>query len=210
MAESIAPGACRLLEVGCGEGSNLLYLRERLPGTTFVGMDFSVEKVRFLQENCPWSLAVCGDARSLPFDEALFDVVLFRDLLHHVNWAREAVLREGLRVIKPQGVVIVLESNGRTLLNRTFQLLHPAERGLTDSTRGNLLALGRRVGRPTIRHVEASFLVRAIGYLLGWREDARRWLLGPLYRLAQAWERLLESILPEHRWTYMMMTLRRG
>ena len=36
-----APDRCRVLELGCAEGMNLLPLAERLPGSTFVGVDFS-------------------------------------------------------------------------------------------------------------------------------------------------------------------------
>jgi len=201
-------GARRLLEVGCGEGSNLLYLQDRLPDLEFVGLDFSFEKTRFLSNCCTWSRAVCGDATSLPFARGQFDLVLYRDLLHHVNWARDRVLMEGLRVVKPDGVVIVLESNGRSLLNRIFQWLYPAERGLKDSTPSGLLALGNRLGKPTIEHVEASFLVRALGFMVGWREGTGGWLIRPLYGLARGWEKLMECLAPRHFWTYMMMSLR--
>jgi SAM-dependent methyltransferase len=198
------------LEVGCGEGSNLLYLQRRLPDLELVGIDFSLEKVRFLGRSCPRSKAVCSDATSLPFGRRQFDVVLYRDLLHHVSWAREKVLTEGLRVLRNDGVVIVFESNGRTLLNRLFQRLYPAERGMRDSTPAQLLALGSRLGRPTIEHVEASFLVRALGFVVGWPEDAGRWLIRPLYMLARGCERLIECLIPRHCWSYMMMTLRHG
>ena len=210
VARSVPRGAGRLLEVGCGEGSNLLYIQERLPGLELVGLDFSLQKLRFLDQCGARSSAACGNALSLPFCTGQFDAVLYRDLLHHVNWARDQVLTEGLRVIKPEGVLIILESNGHAPLNQIFQLLYPAERGLRDSTSSKLLTLGRRLGKPTIEHVEASFLVRAIGFVIGWPEDLRRWLVRPLYLLACGWEKLVERLLPKHRWTYMMMSLRRS
>jgi hypothetical protein len=120
------------------------------------------------------------------------------------------VLAEGWRVTRPGGMVIVLESNGRTLLNRLFQWLYPGERGLRDSTRTTLANLGRRLGNPTIEYVEASFLVRAIGFVVGWPKGAAAWLVRPLYRAAACWETLVERLTPQRRWTYMMMSVRRG
>lgn len=209
IAQAVPPGALRLLEVGCGEGSNLMYLQERLGGLEFVGLDFSFEKTRFLDLHCAPSKAVCGDATQLPFGAGQFDVVLYRDLLHHVNWARDRVLSEGLRVVSQEGVLIVVESNGRTFLNRVLQWLCPAERGLKDSTRPRLLALGNSLGKPTIEHVEASFLVRGLGFVVGWPDHVARWLIWPAYALAYACERVVEWVAPRHSWSYMMMFIRR-
>lgn len=208
VARSVPQGGCRLLEVGCGEGSNLLYLQHLRPDLQLIGLDFSIEKVRLMAEHCPRSKAVCSDAASLPFGEGQFDGVLYRDLLHHVSWSRDKVLTEGLRVLKRDGVVIVFESNGGTLLNRVFRWLHPAERGMRDSTFSRLLALGSRLGKPSIQYVEASFLLRALGFVFGWPEGRGRWLIRPFYVFAGIWERLVERVVPTRRWSYMMMTLR--
>ena len=37
----VSPSACRLLEVGCGDGGNLLPMAATLPGSRFVGIDIS-------------------------------------------------------------------------------------------------------------------------------------------------------------------------
>jgi len=210
IAKALPAGGCRVLEVGCGEGGVVAYLRERRPDATCFGLDFSQEKVAFLSRHCPQTLPVCGDALSLPFETGTFDAVVYRDVLHHVNWAREQVLSEGLRVARHGGVVIVLESNGRTLLNRLFQMLYPAERGLRDSTWAGLMGMGTRMGRATVEYVEASFLVRAIGFVIGWPEGWAAWFVRPLYMCARFWEALVERLAPRSSWTYMMMCLRRS
>jgi ubiquinone/menaquinone biosynthesis C-methylase UbiE len=202
--------ARQVLEVGCGEGSMLPYLRNRRPDVDVVGLDLSQEKVRFLRHHCEGARVTCGDALQLPFAAGQFDAVLYRDVLHHVNWAREQVLAEGWRVLRPGGVVIVLESDGHTVLNRLFQWLYPAERGLRDSTRSTLMALGCGLGSPSIEFVEASFLVRAVGFVVGWPRGLANWLVRPLYAGAICWERLVEWFAPRRTWTYMMMSLRRA
>jgi len=37
--EAAPPAGCRLLEIGCGDGGNLLPMAQALPGSTFVGID---------------------------------------------------------------------------------------------------------------------------------------------------------------------------
>jgi len=39
------PRECRVLELGCGQGTNLLALAERLPGSRFLGLDFSAPQI---------------------------------------------------------------------------------------------------------------------------------------------------------------------
>ena len=51
IAQEFPSGGGCVLELGCGEGSNLLYLKECLPHPQYFGCDFSLEKVRFLKSN---------------------------------------------------------------------------------------------------------------------------------------------------------------
>ena len=74
--------ADRLLEVGCGEGANLEHLH-MVPART-VGVDLSSAKVSWAQRRCSQARFVCSDAASLPFRDGYFDVILCRDVLHHV------------------------------------------------------------------------------------------------------------------------------
>lgn len=198
----------KILEVGCGEGNNLLNLKELDPAAACFGLDFSRAKVRFLKEHFPAGRAVCGDAAALPFTAGRFDLVLLRDLLHHLPWAREQVLQESLRVTRSGGKVIVLEGRGSTLLNRIFQWLYPAERGMAQSTPARLLELGRPLApAASLEFVEASYLLRALGFVAGWPEGKMRLVVRALYFLASLWDRLAAAWLPPRRWTLMMLTL---
>jgi len=56
------------------------------------------------------------DASDIPSAENTFDAVFFFGVLHHVDEGlREAVFREALRVVKPQGAVVFFEPKSETL-----------------------------------------------------------------------------------------------
>jgi SAM-dependent methyltransferase len=204
----LLPRDGKLLEMGCGEGSNLLYLREQVPGLELVGLDFAREKVAYCHGSGVAAGCVCADATKLPFVASLFSAVLLRDLLHHVDWARDEVMAEAVRVLANGGVLIVLESNPYTILNTAFRVLCPAERGMVGSTRNKLHALGARFGSVVLEPVEASFLVRAVGFVLGWPAGWAKLLTWPFYVVAAVWERVISLLLPKSYWTYVMMVVR--
>jgi len=200
-----------LLEIGCGEGSNLHYLRQELPHTRITGLDFSSEKIDFLQSVYDDVLAVCGDATNLPFGDAEYDLVLCRDLLHHIYFARKRVLSEVFRVVRHGGVVIIIESDGRRLLNRVFRALCPAERGMRFSRPEMLSVLTRGFGTTELEYIEASFLIRACAFFWGWPERLiQQRMVSACYYLARLWERGVEAFLPKSHWTYMMITVRKS
>ena len=43
--------SCRVLELGCGAGGNLLPLAESLPGSEFLGIDLSAQQVEIAERN---------------------------------------------------------------------------------------------------------------------------------------------------------------
>jgi SAM-dependent methyltransferase len=202
------PGSCRhLLEVGCGEGNNLINLHDLQPEMVCFGLDFSLAKAGFLKANFPGVWSVCGDAKALPFQAGRFDLVVLRDLLHHLPWCRDEVLQESLRVTRHGGVIVVLEGSGSAPLNRIFRWFYPAEQGMADNSAENLLRLGQRHAPARLEFVEATFLLRAVAFFLGWPEGLGRFCIMPLYLLLSLWEQVLELVLPQRHWSYMMLTL---
>lgn len=196
-----------VLEIGCGEGNNLYYLKQRLPDIRIIGVDFSFEKMSFLTRHFSNIEGLCADVLALPFKDGVVDLVLCRDLLHHVNSAREGVVSEALRVLKSKGVLVIFESNGKTILNRIFQFFTPAERGMKDSTVDTLTTLGKRHGEFIFEYIEASFLIRGVGYFLGWTDGVIKYFIYPLYFIAFVWEKFVERFSPKRFWSYFMMTI---
>jgi len=134
--DTLLASAARVLEVGCGEGANLVNLPTKRKLELAVGVDFSEEKSNFwfnstkqagVAKNCG---GLCADATALPLVSASFDLVFCRDLLHHVPSAKQpAVLAEMFRVCRPGGRVVLIESNGRNPIILLHALLIKAERG---------------------------------------------------------------------------------
>ncbi|HZO31712.1 MAG TPA: methyltransferase domain-containing protein [Chloroflexota bacterium] len=117
----VAPGE-RVLEVGCGSGAVLRDLARRVaPAGRAVGVDPSPMMLQIASElaseaglNELVDLRE-GDARSLPFPDGEFDVVLAVTTLSHVPDGERAV-PELRRVTRPGGRVGVFDGDGDSMM----------------------------------------------------------------------------------------------
>jgi SAM-dependent methyltransferase len=102
------PATGTILEVGCGEGSNMEALAA--PGRRFVGCDLSALAVKLTVGAAPADGSRCfvvGEGERLPFARGVFDAVLGISLLEHLP-VPERVIREMLRVLAPGGRLLLL------------------------------------------------------------------------------------------------------
>lgn len=108
-------GAGDVLDVGCGAGGFLDVL-EQLGWTTH-GVDVAavIDAVRAKGHD-----ARTGNAESLPFPDASFDVVYMSHVLEHTVSPRRALL-EARRVLRPGGQLIVAVPNFGGLQARAFR-----------------------------------------------------------------------------------------
>jgi len=120
----LPPGG-RLLDVGTGTGEILYEARRRYPDVALTGVDFTYEMIAIAQSKSadrqlPFLQA---DAMALPFADNTFDAVASGFLLRNVV-DREAALREQVRVAKPGGRVVCLETTapGNNLLDALLKL----------------------------------------------------------------------------------------
>lgn len=103
-------GACRVLELGCGAGFNLLAMSESLPDARLVGVDLSrrqIEAGRAMAAQAGTANVelFVGDVAAL--DEAIgqFDYVIAHGLLSWVPAdVREAIFRACRRHLQPDGI----------------------------------------------------------------------------------------------------------
>lgn len=123
----------RILEIGCGEGANLVNLAklQSLRGKKVFGLDFFYNLCWQPIQSKYNFVFLCGDGRFLPFQSEVFDTVFFKDVLHHLTKPEERVfLKEILRVVKPTGKIILIEANGKNLIMRLFSFTDKSEHRL--------------------------------------------------------------------------------
>ena len=111
--KATAPDYCRVLELGCGEGMNLLPLAERFPHSEFVGVDFSAAHIAVAEEasaaagvgNARFE---CADLRSYNVAPGAFDYVIAHGVYSWVSAdVRESLLALCARALTPDGVAYV-------------------------------------------------------------------------------------------------------
>ena len=104
----VEPGK-RILEIGCGLGSDSRYMARRK--ADIVSLDLSLSNVSLTAKGLRLSglqeKGVCADAEKLPFKDGSFDVVYSFGVLHHTPRTREA-LDEAYRVLRPGGKCAVM------------------------------------------------------------------------------------------------------
>jgi ubiquinone/menaquinone biosynthesis C-methylase UbiE len=104
----------RLLDVGCGTGRFLDFVKQAWPQLPVIGLDLSEAYVREAKRHLTrWSRTnlVVGNAESIPLpderQDAATSIFLFHELPPKV---RRIVLREFARVLKPGGRLILVDS----------------------------------------------------------------------------------------------------
>lgn len=99
----------RLLEVGCGMGTDLLQFARG--GANVTGVDLTPRSVQTSRHHLELYDAkgdfALSDAEQLPFNDQSFDVVYSNGVLHHTPDTAEAV-REIHRVLRPGGLARVM------------------------------------------------------------------------------------------------------
>jgi ubiquinone/menaquinone biosynthesis C-methylase UbiE len=193
-----------VLEVGCGEGGNLVnLLSANAVGALVVGLDLFERKLTFARANVPGARFVCGNALALPFRDRAFDAVLCRDVLHHLD-VREPALRELRRVCKPGGNIWILEPNGDNPLMRLLALLRPHERGLLRNSVASLSALvGGQFEQVRTESRQPMPVYRVLlHYRLGLPGLGRSKILT---ELARHWDIAVARVLPRKWWGYVLI-----
>ncbi len=101
-----------ILDVCCGTGAVVLAFANRYSDSLIVGYDFSRGMLRKAKSNAGARqvMFIEGDAATLPFADESFDVITCSHALYELKGqAREAALREMKRVVRPTGIVLVME-----------------------------------------------------------------------------------------------------
>ena len=110
----------KVIEIGCGFGSNITLLSERRSDCDCYALDYSEEAVKRVKERIPNT--VQADCRDTKFDDNFFDIVYSAGLMEHFK-DEKPLLDEWKRILKPDGYMITFIP-ARYSLWQLYQLLH--------------------------------------------------------------------------------------
>jgi SAM-dependent methyltransferase len=97
----------RILDAGCGTGSNLFWMRRYAGEGAVLGVDVSADALRFCQVRGHAFLARAS-VTALPFADGHFDLVSSFDVLAQLSSeGGETAAREMFRVLRPGGIAFV-------------------------------------------------------------------------------------------------------
>jgi len=114
LVSRVPPSALKVLDVATGTAAVAIELARTVPERTVVGVDQSPEmlaagRARIERAGLGGRIELRdGRAESLPFAEAEFDALTFTYLLRYVDDPL-ATMRELARVVRPGGVIVMLE-----------------------------------------------------------------------------------------------------
>ncbi len=98
-----------VLDVGCGTGALLATIRRKYPDAKLAGIDLSQDMLAIAGKRLGHSASLKqGQAESLPYPDAKFDVVCSTSVFHFIREPYLA-LTEMRRVLKPDGRLVITD-----------------------------------------------------------------------------------------------------
>jgi len=179
----------RTLEIGCGTGSRLLLIDQKLrfQHTSAAGVEPSPKlargAARAFRSNARPVTAVLADPTALPFRDGVFEVAYCDDLLRFLDVrGAQAALGEAARVLRPGSLMLIWDlapPAGRASWWKRFWLRGYRGRLANENS---LMGLAERSGFAYTRHAglrpwfwppvpRASFVAATL--LPGWRVEGR-------------------------------------
>lgn len=168
---SLSPNAT-VLDVGCGTGSLTLFAEQALGnGGRVYGIDASPEMIFAAhqksirqRQSVDFRVAVI---ESLPFPDAMFDVVLSSLMFHHLPGdLKSRALSEVSRVLKPGGKLLIVDVKRPVGLLQHFDPAAMSHRGMSSGVQ-DLMPLLEHAGFRGVR--TGNMPMRSLGYVEGFR-----------------------------------------
>ncbi len=117
-----------ILEIGTGQGLGAIFLAERLKDSSFIAIDNEHDMVKAAIQNVKKKdlqeriRVEWGDALALNFPDKSFDAVVSITVLHHVPHYEKALI-EAARVLKPEGVFMIVDFDFKASIFPRFEIL---------------------------------------------------------------------------------------
>lgn len=140
----------RLLEIGCGMGTDLLQFARggaRVTGADLTPRSVEISQARFRLYNMSASFVIT-DGERLPFADESFDVVYSNGVLHHTP-GTDVAIKEAHRVLRPGGTA-------KVMLYHRHSLVYWGELFFRRGLLGGELLRGRSMNEVLSKWVEIS------------------------------------------------------
>lgn len=114
--EAIAPQQLRVLDIACGTGRTLKFIRSTLPKAALYGIDLSPNYLKKAHQLLSEELGelpqlLQGNAEDLPFRDNYFQGITCVFMFHELPPnTRQKVIEEAFRVTQPGGVFVICDS----------------------------------------------------------------------------------------------------
>ncbi len=110
LLKALPPAPARILEIGTTPGTFTGIMRQA--GYDVAGVDLFPEQRAELWQKLNVEVKFCNlDEQPIPYDDNSFDAVVFSEVIEHLAGSPLKPLREMLRVLKPNGRVIISTPN---------------------------------------------------------------------------------------------------
>jgi ubiquinone/menaquinone biosynthesis C-methylase UbiE len=111
----------KILDVGGGKGDTayLVYLESR--SSVFV-IDPNPKRIAHIKKRYPFLRSSVGYSESIPFSDSSFDKVYTTMAMHHFSDQKKA-FREICRVLKPNGLLVILDTDPGKGVGRWLRIL---------------------------------------------------------------------------------------
>lgn len=96
--------AARLLDLGCGDGTNLLWLRDF--AENLYGSDYNLVRLARAHARTPEATLYLADILDYPVVDGCFDVVFFNHVIEHIP-DDGAALATAYRILAPGGLLVL-------------------------------------------------------------------------------------------------------
>jgi len=95
----------RILDVGCGTGETLSFLKTIFPKAELYGIDTSSQAIKYTKSRGHQNVKK-ANALNLPFDDGFFDATLILDVMEHIDDDLK-VIKEAKRILRRNGRIII-------------------------------------------------------------------------------------------------------
>jgi len=191
----------RLLDIGCGTGYSMVWLRERFKFREVYGVDLSPHASVFWKTRGLDTVALASADR-LPFGESEFDLVTCFDVIYQLNDERaSAAISEMNRVLRPGGLLFIREPAYQWMRGAHDVAVGTHRRYTLTDLRRLLLAHGFTIRRATYANTLLFWLAAPHRLLSKWRGSTEsdvkpvpRWLNAALGAALKLESRMLSRV----------------